>query len=112
MTAPVAEKASAPRRIPFLYKFPPDHWLAGMDVERGRLCRCNKRFFSQGLVNHDYLDSLRPPQSKAFVERVCEVEKMDKPPGARIWTPRSCHECSRKEALLTQDEQMELAKND
>lgn len=97
------------RKIPIFRKFPEGHWLAGLDVERGRLCACNRRWFPQGLVNPDYLDALRAPQSKAFVERLCEIEPppTDEYP-VRIWTPRECWECARKTAQLTPDEQLEL----
>lgn len=95
MTAPAA--APPFRKIPIFHVFPSEHWLAGMTVERGRLCVCGRRFFAQSLVNPEYLDALRGDQSKMFVDDCCEIEKMDKPPGFRIWTPKKCFQCARRD---------------
>lgn len=92
MTAP----ATTPpfRKIPIFRTFPPEHWMAGMTVERGRLCEsCQKRWYSQSLVSTDYLDALRPAMSKLYVENACEIEKTVKAPGFRIWTPNACPDC-------------------
>lgn len=93
MTAPPA--AAPPfRKIPIFLKFPPEHWLAGMTVERGRLCGCNQRFFQQQLVNPEYLDSLRGMQGKLFVDECCVIEKKSDTQ-FRIWTPARCPVCER-----------------
>lgn len=101
MTAP-AIIAPPFKKIPIFHTFPntpvwQEMKMVGMTVERGRLCNCGRRFFAQSLVNTDYLDSLRGDQSKMFVDDVCEIEKMDKPPGYRIWTPRNCFQCARRD---------------
>lgn len=93
MTAPTV--APPFKKIPIFLKFPPEHWLAGMTVERGRLCSCGERFFQQSLVNTEYLDSLKGHQSKMFVDECCEIEKKSTPPGFRIWTPARCPICER-----------------
>lgn len=70
--------------------------MAGMTVERGRLCKCKKRFFNQSLLSPDYLDALRPAQSKLYVDSACEIELVS-PQIYRIWTPNCCPECLRGE---------------
>lgn len=99
MSAPAAV---AFRKIPMIHTFPntplwQEMGMAGMKVERGKLCDCGRRFFAQSLVNTDYLDSLRGDQSRMFVDAVCEIEKMDKPPGFRIWTPNKCFQCAQRD---------------
>jgi hypothetical protein len=103
MTAPAAVKEKVPfKKIPIFHRFPATpEWeemkLAGLTVERGRLCACGQRFFAQSLVNPEYLDSLRGDQSKMYVDECCEIEKIDKAPGFRIWTPSKCFQCLRRD---------------
>lgn len=96
MTAPAAIPPF--RKIPIFHVYPEGHHAAGKTVERGRLCVCGQRFFNQSLVNPEYLDALRGDQSKLFVDECCEIEKKDTPPGFRIWTPKRCFKCARREA--------------